>query len=251
MQSERKRTLSSLVLTPSEVYQTTYIIILHQVGRCKYDLFQRKLGRGSYGEVDDVRGLSTGNSYARKHIHLEADRPPEVIFNEVKNEVAVMQKLRHLHIATVLFYFKEEDVYSIFMLPVAEYDLQKFMDRCTAHDYAPALAKQIYPWFGCLLDALAYAHKLKVKHQDIKLSNMLIKNNQPYLADFGLVKDFAETNASTSRGLKVKGTMVYRAPEVLPGMTRSRKADVFALGAVYSEYFIGRLNVMSVIPCQR
>ena len=198
---------------------------------------KKPLGRGSYGEVDEVRELSTGASYARKHIHLDADRPPDVIANEVRNEVAIMQKLRHLHIATVLFYFKEHNAYSIFMLPVADYDLQKFLCLCTEQDYSPALTKQIYPWFGCLLDALSYAHKLKIKHQDIKLSNILIKNNQPYLADFGLAKDFAETNASSSRGPKVKGTMIYRAPEVIPGSNRGRKADVFSLGAVYSEMF--------------
>lgn len=195
------------------------------------------LGRGSYGEVDEVRELSTGASYARKHIHLDADRPSDVIENEVKNEVAIMQKLRHLHIATVLFYIKEDEskAYSIFMLPVADCDLQRFLTRCTEQDYAPALIKQIYPWFGCLLDALAYAHKLRIKHQDIKPSNILIKNNQPYLCDFGLAKDFAETNTSTSQGPKPKGTMIYRAPEVSPGSIRGRKADVFALGCVYSE----------------
>lgn len=198
---------------------------------------KRTLGSGSYGEVDEVRELSTGASYARKHIHLDSDKPADVIANEVKNEVAIMQKLRHLHIATVLFYLKDEEAYSIFMLPVADYDLRVFLSLCTKQECPPALTKQIYPWFGCLLDALAYAHKLKIKHQDIKPSNILIKNNQPYLCDFGLAKDFAEVNASTSRGPKVQGAMIYRAPEIKPNQSRGRKADVFSLGCVYSEMF--------------
>ena len=198
---------------------------------------KRPLGNGSYGEVDEVREISTGASYARKHIHLDTEKPPETIANEVKNEVAVMQKLRHLHIATVLFYLKEDEAYSIFMLPVADYDLRNFLSRCTKEDYPPTMTKRIYPWFGCLLDALAYAHKLKIKHQDIKPSNILIKNYQPYLCDFGLAKDFAELNASTSRGQKVQGTLIYRAPEIFPGQSRGSRADVFSLGCVYSEMF--------------
>ena len=197
----------------------------------------KSLGNGSYGEVDEVRELSTGASYARKHIHLDPDKSSDTIANEVKNEVASMQKLRHLHIATVLFYVKEEEAYSIFMLPVAEYDLEKFLSICTKQEYTPALTKQIYPWFGCLLDALAYAHKLKIKHQDIKPSNILIKNNQPYLSDFGLAKDFEGLDESTSRGQKMKGTLRYRAPEIQPNKSRGFKADVFSLGAVYSEMF--------------
>ena len=195
----------------------------------------RMLGEGSYGEVDEVREKTTGVSYARKHIHLDAAKAPGLLASEVQNEVAVMQKLRHQHIATVLFYLKESDTYSIFMLPVADYHLEDFLNKCTQEEYDHALTKHIYPFFGCLLDALAYAHKLKIKHQDIKPSNILIKNNQPYLSDFGLAKDFAETDASTSHGDKVKGTTLYRAPEVVPGKPRGRKADVFALGCVYSE----------------
>ena len=197
----------------------------------------KNLGRGSYGDVDEVRELSTGASYARKHVHMDNAKPPEELAKEVKNEVACMHKLHHLHIATVLFYMKDEDAYSIFMLPVADYDLSVFLGLCTQQEYPSALTKQIYPWFGCLLSALAYAHKLKVKHQDIKPGNILIKKNKIYLSDFGLAKDFAEVDTSNSQGEKVHGTPVYRAPEVKPGHKRGSKADVFALGCVYSEMF--------------
>ena len=227
---------------PSLDAQRTLPDVLHPNGTSNRGLqvaflSMRKLGKGSYGEVDEVRELSTGASYARKHFHLDSDKPPDVIATEVRNEVAIMQKLRHLHIAQVLFYLKEETSYSIFMLPVAEYDLQEFLRICINEKFPVARTKRIYPWFGCLLDALAYAHKLKIKHQDIKPSNILIKNGQPYLCDFGLAKDFAELNASTSGGHKVGGTVIYRAPEIKPGHNRGRAADVFSLGCVYSEMF--------------
>ena len=195
------------------------------------------LGSGSYGEVDEVRELSTGASYARKHIHLDNDKPSETIANEVRNEVAIMQKLRHQHIVTVLFYLKEEGAYSIFMLPVAQYDLREYLNRCITNNYPLGETTKIYPWFGCLLDALAYAHKMNIKHRDIKPSNIVIKNYQPYLCDFGLAKDFTELDASTSSGQKVHGTVVYRAPENEANRPRARPADVFSLGCVYSEMF--------------
>ena len=197
----------------------------------------RLLGRGSYGDVDEVRELSTGASYARKHIHFNSSTSSDVVADEVRNEVAIMQKLRHLHIATVVFYLKEEESYSIFMLPVADYDLRNFLSLCTQQDYPPALTKEVYPWFGCLLDALAFAHKLKIRHKDIKPANILIKNNQPYLSDFGLAQDFAEHNYSPPHDQMVQGTIVYRAPEIRPNRISSRSSDVFSLGCVYSEMF--------------
>ena len=146
-----------------------------------------------------------------------------------------MQKFRHLHIAQVLFYVKEETAFSIFMLPVAERNLAEFLDLCSDEDYAAGLTQLIYPWFGCLLDALTYAHKLTIKHQDIKPSTILIYNDQPYLSDFGLAKDFADYDNSGSNGRWLKGTHAYRAPEVQPQERRGRRADVFSLGCVYSE----------------
>lgn len=196
---------------------------------------KRSLGRGSFGEVDEVCELSTGFAYARKHIHLDSEKTNKKIAEEVRNEVTIMQKLRHLHIATVLFQIKEEDAYSIFMLPVADYDLRKYMDMCTKEEYPAALTCRIFPWFGCLLDALAYAHRQDIKHNDIKPSNILIKNFQPFLCDFGLAKEFTDAHDSRSNSSRVVGSRAYHAPEVRPQQYRGRAADVFALGCVYSE----------------
>ena len=198
-------------------------------------VFRKRLGRGSYGQVDEVYEVSTQASYARKNIHLDPDKSPETRTKEVVNEVTVMQKLRHMHIATVLFYLKEDETYSIFMLPVAEYHLGSFLDKCAEQDFPAGMTKNIYPWFGCLLDALAYAHKIKIKHQDIKPSNILIKNDQPYLCDFGLAKDYTDADTSKSGGAAAIGSRHYHAPEILSKQVRGSSADVFALGCVYSE----------------
>ena len=200
-------------------------------------LFLRSLGTGSYGDIDEVRELSTGASYARKHIFSNSDKPSNVIAREVRNEVAIMQKLRHLHIATVLFYLKEENGYSIFTLPVADYDLRRFLSVCTGLNYPHDLTKELRSWFGCLLDALAFAHKMQILHKDIKPSNILIKNNEPFLSDFGLAQDLAEYNHSPPHDRKVQGSLVYRAPEVGSNGIPDRSSDVFSLGCVYSEMF--------------
>ena len=195
------------------------------------------LGHGSFDDVDEVRELSTGASYARKHIRFGGERSREQVEEEVKNEFQIMQKLRHQHIATVLFYLKEDDAFSIFVLPVGDKDLLHFLDDCAGRDFQAAEIKRIYLWFESLLDALTYAHKMKIKHRDIKPSNILIKNNQAYLCDFGLARDFTDHTASISDSGKVQKIHVYRAPEIQRHKPRGRQADVFSLGCVYSEMF--------------
>ena len=146
-----------------------------------------------------------------------------------------MRKLRHHHIASVLFAMKESDCYNIFMLPVADYNLRQYLEHCVELKYPIAELNPIFQWFGCILDALNHAHKQRIKHRDIKLSNILIKDKVPYLADFGLAKDFSEQDTSFSEESFVEGTPQYFAPEYQPGAKYGRSADIFAMGCVFSE----------------
>jgi serine/threonine protein kinase len=202
--------------------------------RAHFDV-QRHLGHGSFGDVTEVREVTTGEVYARKHIHLRRGSSAAVTVRDVQNEVKIMQRLHHDHIATVSFFIKEPQAYSIMMRPVADCDLLSYLEECIERGYPIAMTKKIYPWFGCILHALAYAHQLDIKHRDIKPGNILIKGSDPYLADFGVAKDFSLQEMSASAEYFVKGTPAYRAPEAQSEEPSGRKADVFSLGCVYSE----------------
>lgn len=201
--------------------------------------FVRKLGQGTYGHVAEVREMTSKKFYARKLVPVKDQRALDVFEERVKSEVAIMQKLQHPHITQVLLYAKDRDSFSIFMLPVADYDLRHHLEEvCSREDERGNLAR-MDTWFGCLASALAYAHNCKIKHHDIKPSNILIKNRQPLLADFGSAKDFANQDTSSEQGDLVAGTPVYHPPEDLPW---GRSADVFALGCVFSEMLTVRVG---------
>ncbi|KAI9744319.1 MAG: hypothetical protein M1818_002471 [Claussenomyces sp. TS43310] len=195
----------------------------------------RKLGGGSFGQVDEVEEVSTGEVYARKQISLPSNKDGAGREEDIRNEVRIMQKLTHQHIATVLFWLKEQGACSIFMRPAGDCDLRVFLEGCVQHGYPKLELERVLPWFGCLLDALAFAHRRNIMHRDIKPANILVKNNQVFLADFGLAKDFTLQGTSKTSNYSICGTPVYRAPEVSPERPRGRQADVFSLGCVFSE----------------
>ena len=194
--------------------------------------WQETLGKGTYGEVTKVRETSTGTLYAQKAIHVADPSLKARIEKDVLNEVSIMQKLRHHHIASVQFHVFEAEKYSIIMLPIAECDLRHFLRWCTDEHFPRTEATHLTSWFGCLIGALAFAHSKNVKHEDIKPNNILIKDHQPFLADFGCAKDFSGLESSTSLDTLTFGTPVYWAPEPQP---RGRSADIFSLGCVFSE----------------
>jgi len=105
-------------------------------------------------------------------------------------------------------------------------------------------------WFGArLAEALAHAHRLGVLHRDVKPANVLLSRyGRPYLADFSV--SAAARRAGGAAESPLGGTLSYMAPEHLEAFaTRDpaardavdERADIYALGMVLYELFVGRL----------
>ncbi len=81
-----------------------------------------------------------------------------------------------------------------------------------------------------LLEGVAYLHRNKILHRDIKSANILLNDEgEVKLADFGLGRKIRFENLFTYKVV----TLWYRAPELLLGCkTYSDKIDVWSLGCV-------------------
>jgi serine/threonine protein kinase len=200
--------------------------------------FVRELGRGHFGHVCLVREPHTGELFARKFISAplattESGRR-KLLKGMVVNEVEIMKKLPHHHIAAVLLYLEADDGFSLIMPTVGDCNLHYFLqERCINAKFPRKEVKLLDRWFGCLVFALAFAHTHSIKHEDLKPSNILIKGDQVYLADFGCATDFEHASSDVSADENTLGTVIYWPPE--HGKERGRSADIFSLGCVFSE----------------
>ncbi len=84
------------------------------------------------------------------------------------------------------------------------------------------------------LDFMSDTHSLQ--HLDIKPENLLLLAAHVKVADFGLVKDVRQSQASLVGGM----TPLYAAPEVFRGCP-SRHSDQYSLAIVYQEMLTGTL----------
>jgi len=199
----------------------------------------RKLGMGSFGHVYEVEQEGTRERFAQKFIPEERKSTTRRALKEqVSKEISAMQKLRHHHIVTLAFHIEDDEGFKLMMQPVADSNLAMYLLDCIAQDYPRSKIRMLDNWFGCLVTALTFAHNNSVIHEDLKLANILIKDDRVYLADFGCARDFENSQSSVSTDQAVRGTIDYWPPE--PGTTRGRAADVFALGCVFSEIFTVR-----------
>jgi serine/threonine protein kinase len=184
-----------------------------------------------------------------------------------RQEAEILKKLSHLHIIQLVGTYTHQNFLGLLLWPVAICDLTTFLKdldglkefSATNGDFdAEALdrlqrlnissmeegikelvdnsQRRIFQSFSCLTGAIAYLHSQKIRHKDLKPSNILLFENNILLSDFGISTDFsALSNSETDHG--ARGTSRYFAPEVARFEANGRKADIFSLGCIFLEVF--------------
>ncbi len=190
------------------------------------------LGSGGFGQVDRVLSLISFREYARKRIlrsvafrgQRDGDR------NQLIAEIEILKRLNHRHVVDLVGSYTDAQFIGLIMSPVAEMDLAAYMARADAPSYS-----ELRSFFGCLARALEYLHKSKIRHKDIKPSNILVDHGTVLFADFGLSLDFDDASGSTTVGMVNGRTPRYCAPEVALLESRNTSSDIWSLGVVFME----------------
>ncbi|KAI4917192.1 hypothetical protein J4E90_003699 [Alternaria incomplexa] len=87
---------------------------------------------------------------------------------------------------------------------------------------------------GCIANAVAYLHTNRIRHKDLKPSQILLSPQGLWLTDFGWSADMSEHSTSvTSGGDQI--TAKYQAPERANRQPCGRSEDIFSLGCIYLE----------------
>ncbi|XP_019197824.1 PREDICTED: receptor protein kinase TMK1-like isoform X2 [Ipomoea nil] len=224
----------------SYVTEAAHLIIPFQILRTVTNNFSpdNEVGRGGFGVV--YKGaLEDGTQLAVKR--MEAKILNNKVLDEFKVEIAVLSKVRHRHLVSLLGYSVEGN------------------ERLLVYEYVPqgALSKHLFHWRKLSLKPLAWSTRLIIAldvarameylhslthqsfiHRDLKSSNILLGNDfRAKVSDFGLVKLAPDREISVATTLA--GTFGYLAPEYAVTGKITTKVDVFSFGVVLMELLTG------------
>ncbi|XP_015694811.2 cysteine-rich receptor-like protein kinase 6 isoform X2 [Oryza brachyantha] len=197
-----------------------------------------KLGEGGFGAV--YKGvLPDGSEIAVKRLSKSSTQGVEAL----KNELALVAKLRHKNLVTLVGVCLEEHE----KLLVYEFVPNRSLDLILLDTEKREKLEweKRYKIINGMARGLQYLHEdsqLKVVHRDLKTSNILLDANMnPKISDFGLARIFGrdQTQAVTNR---VVGTYGYMAPEYMMRGNYSVKSDAFSFGVMVLEIVTGRKN---------
>jgi CHASE2 domain-containing sensor protein len=210
-----------------------------------YEIFHA-LGEGSFGKVWLARN-AVNQWQALKAVYLAKfgsnTKPYEREFNGIRRYKPISDKhpglLRIDFVST-----KKKQGYFYYVMELGD-ALEPGWEQ-TPQTYKPKdLAKLLarterrrLPAPECLriaillAEALDYLHSQSLTHGDVKPQNIIFVNDQPKLADVGLVKELAGPEQTRTGPC----TPAYMAPGEAPG---TAQADIYALGMVLYVMFMG------------
>ncbi|CAB1322694.1 unnamed protein product, partial [Coregonus sp. 'balchen'] len=186
---------------------------------------------GTYATVFKGRSKLTDNLVALKEIRLEHEEgaPCTAI-----REVSLLKDLKHANIVT-LHDIIHTDKSLTLVFEYLDKDLKQYMDDC-----GNILSMQnVKIFLFQILRGLAYCHKRKVLHRDLKPQNLLInERGELKLADFGLARAKSVPTKTYSNEVV---TLWYRPPDVLLGSSEySTQIDMWGVGCIFYEMAAGR-----------
>ncbi|MDM8524251.1 SUMF1/EgtB/PvdO family nonheme iron enzyme [Desulfococcaceae bacterium HSG8] len=232
-----------------------------------YKIFDH-LGQGAYGIVWKASRLSDGEIVALKTVQICSmqDRTPytsptlrriiQVLEWEIEflrgigSEVAAQYNLLPL-----LDNGKYKN-YPVMVLPLCEHNLNYIYEQrrdqvISGQGSFPFDGARLLQWIGQIANALEKLHDIKTEegtfiHRDLKFTNILVKENNLWLCDFGTVK-IVENALTTS----LAGTPEWGAPEMLlpveitdgPRYKLTPAADLYSLGLIIHALITGNFPV--------
>ena len=210
------------------ILKVKYFIALGSRGlRDIYDC-TKKLGKGGYGKVFQVKNKSTNKLYACKKLSKLNIKN----LKKLQNEIEVLMKMDHPNIVKLYEVFESQN--SLYLIMEECYGGELFdriLHRINTNNMytereACLLMKQI-------IGAIEYCHNNGIAHRDLKPENLLYlkegseEDNPLKIADFGLSQSINLKKMLTSK----VGTSYYVPPEILAG-NYTEKCDIWSAGII-------------------
>lgn len=204
----------------------------------RYEL-TRFIGRGGFAEVWLVNDTLTGLEEALK-IYAPGSGMDEDGLKVFVKELSVVHDLRHTNLLTPKI-LAQYDYQPYLVLPYCPNgSLNKKINQCTEDDLWKIMAQ--------VASGLAYLHKRKIVHQDIKPDNILVDAEMDYvITDFGIsLRAQSTLRKSMHIADASSGTTAYMAPERFTKEPHPIPAnDIWSLGAMMFELLEGDVPFMA------
>jgi serine/threonine protein kinase len=185
-----------------------------------YFYFNEPIAHGSFSIIFKGKSKDTSTNIAIKKITRVLDK------KYLDSEIQLLKTLNHPNIIT--FYqeiYDHSDIYLVF----------EYCNNGHLGNYIETKSKENdYKFLVEILYGLEYLFLNNITHRDIKPQNILIKDNQIKISDFGFAKNCSEDDLLGT----FCGSPLYMAPELFQMSSYTSKSDIWSLGVILYELIV-------------
>jgi len=194
-----------------------------------------EIGHGRYATVYKVMHTGLRELRALKVLHRHG-ATDSYVRKRFEIEAQMLARLRGSAAAIEIFEYGDLDDGTPFLIVeyLSEGSLEEMLGRWGAKQASDVMELAA----GCLR-SLKAIHDAGILHRDIKLSNILVRDDSYVFCDFGVARTEQEWDPLTMAGDSI-GTFGYAAPEQLMGES-SRQSDIFSLGVCLTNLLAGEV----------
>lgn len=201
----------------------------------------KKGGQSELYEVIKVDDNSSEKYVLKVYKEQKAHSRRTEFFNRFGNEVKALNILKNEDkVVKILDYQKkdEKNPYYFIVMEKADCNLKEYLDKTQLDD------SEIFKLYSMILEGIKSIHRNGIIHRDLKPDNILIKNSDIKIIDFGICfflnnnENQINTNERITKDLETIGSRGYIAPESIGGRVEDIdfRIDIFTLGKIL--YFL-------------
>lgn len=221
----------------SNTTEGDYQLVIHETFCSMANVYEvlEFLGRGTFGQVVKCWNKRTNEIVA---IKILKNHPSYARQGQI--EVSILSRLGQenadeFNLVRAYEVFQHKN-HTCLVFEMLEQNLYDFLKQ---NKFSPLPLKCIRPIVQQVLYALAKLKRLGLIHADLKPENIMLVDpiRQPYkikVIDFGSASHVSKAVQST-----YLQSRYYRAPEILLGLPFSECIDIWSLGCVMAELFLG------------
>ncbi|MFN8527534.1 MAG: protein kinase [Anaerolineae bacterium] len=147
-------------------------------------------------------------------------------------ELQRLSGLRHAYLVPVLDFGVDEEGVPFFTGDLLD-NAQPILEAAQTASFGDKLAM-----LATMLDGLTYLHRHRTMHRGIRPETVLVSHTRAMLTDAGLTI-LLDPGASGERAT-LTNTIAYLAPEILRGASHTDASDLYAVGLLAYQMFVGR-----------
>ncbi|KAI7857889.1 kinase-like domain-containing protein [Circinella umbellata] len=192
------------------------------------------LGAGTFGQVVKCRNIKTQQIFAVKVVKNKT-----AYFKQSMMEVAILEMLNQRHDSEDqhhILRLKDTFIHKKHLCLVFELLSVNLYELIKQNQFRGLSTNLVRVFTAQILDALTVLNEARIIHCDLKPENILLKNLESptiKVIDFGSACHEVQTMYTYIQ------SRFYRSPEVLVGLPYTSAIDMWSLGCIATELFLG------------